>query len=306
MKVKLYTGQTWSINPKLKQQLDGALQFCKYQEMDVVILVSGPEGWGKSFAMRGLGRYAATFMERTFTVDDIHFDLDVYKRKSALGEKFLINVLDEGRKALGRGKVRDKKVEGFLDYLSECRSRQQVHIIGVPAFHDLKEYVVKWRAQMIIKFDKFFVNDNSMPTGVKMRRGGFRVFTDKDDIAYCYEHKYIYPKKYLVQDWWSPVEVFTPEEVAAYNEKKDYYTRVKYVDDEEQKSIKQIKDDARDKIIFGMFEKGLMQKDIAEYLNLGTSTVSRVYQKFQKAKALAAAPINHTNDKEERDEVMLS
>lgn len=274
MIVELFDGTSYSINKALKLELDILLSNCKYDEMDVLILVTGPEGWGKSHAMRALGKYSATFLGTTFNVDNIHFDLKVYKKVSLKGAAWQVNVLDESRKALGKGKVRNPEVEDFLDYISECRKKQQVHIIGLPAYHDLKPYIVKWRQQMIIHFLPNYVKDETRPSGYRMKRGEFRLFTNKDQINYYYEHPYKYPTSYSVRDWWSSKDAFSPEEKEAYEKKKDEYTLLKYDEsDDKNKNPAKIKRDFRDAVLKRMLLAGIPIKHAAQYLGQGESTI---------------------------------
>jgi len=248
-KVKLFNGMDWSINKRFKTELDILLSDVKYDEMDVVIPITGHEGVGKSFFARGLAMYCATFLGTKFGVEDIEFDVYQYKMNSLEKPIYSVNLLDEARKVLGKGKFRDPVVEDFLDYLSECRKKQQVHLVLLPAYHDLKAYVVKWRCPMIIELRKNYVADTSRPSGVRMLRGEFRVYTVKKDINYFYEHPYRYPKKYTIRDRWSSKEVFTPEMKQAYEDKKDAFTIEKYGKKQEEKIAKRALIATRQKIL---------------------------------------------------------
>jgi hypothetical protein len=299
MKVKLFNGVDWSINKNFKRELDILLTDVMQDEMDLVIPVTGPEGVGKSFFMRGLASYCATFLGSDFCVDNIHFDLPEYKEASLKGSKFTILVMDEARKVLGRSKYRDKEVNLFLDYLSECRKKQQVHILGLPAYHDLAAYVIKWRVPMIIQLKKNYVVDATSPSGFRMKRGEYRVYTDKTQIIYWYDHPYYYPKKYAVRDWWSSKEVFTSEQVKAYEDKKDYFTYQKYSDETVQGVSVRIVAAFRRHFLKNIIKyyPSMTQKEIALIFGVGQEKISKDL-KFLKEKGEIERPnaLNKTNE----------
>jgi hypothetical protein len=249
-KIELYNGKEWSLSKKTKEQLDILLADLAESEMDIVIVIDGYEGTGKSFAARGLAMYCATLLRKwfpktTFDVKDIQFDTKEYVEASLEAEKpgiinqVKINVLDEGRKALNKMRRNSKSNITFTDYLSECRSKQQVHIILAPAYHDLDKNLISWRTNMIIHFKKQYLESSKSVSGYKLKRGEFKLFTDKKQIRACYGMPYAYPYNYGDHNWWSSKEVFTDEQIKKYNDKKDYYTLQKYTvenDKNEKKS----------------------------------------------------------------------
>lgn len=299
MKIKLFNGLDWSINKDFKRELDILLTDVMQDEMDLVIPVTGPEGVGKSFFMRGLASYCATFLGSGFDVDNIHFDLPEYKEASLEGPKFTILVMDEARKVLGRSKYRDKEVNLFLDYLSECRKKQQVHILGLPAYHDLAAYVIKWRVPMIIQLKKNYVTDEQSPSGFRMKRGEYRVYTDKTQIIYWYDNPYHYPKKYAVRDWWSSKEVFTAEQIKAYEDKKDYFTYQKYSGETVQGVSLRVVTAFRRHFLKNIIKyyPSMTQKEIGLIFGVGQEKISKDL-KFLKEKGEIERPnaLNQTNE----------
>lgn len=232
--VTLYDGTKWFLPEKIKVNLDIVLNDVKYSEMDLVIVIDGKEGLGKSFASRGLAKYCATKLNSKFSVNDIYFDTDEYINGSLEAGSaedtgvHKINVLDEGRNALNRLRSNSRKSVKFTNYLSECRALGQVHIILAPAYHDLDAYLINWRMSFVIHFKKNYIKDESTDLGVKIKRGQFLLFTDKKFLSYYYFKKYDYPKKWEANDWWSVHEVFSGEELQAYKAKKNQATIDKY------------------------------------------------------------------------------
>lgn len=240
VEVTLYTGLKWKIPYGVKRNLDIILSDLAFSEMDVVIVLDGYEGTGKSFTSRGIAMYAATFLRQwfpntTFGVEDINFDTEKYVDESLIAGKpneinkrIKINSLDEGRNALNRKRTTSKSNVRFTNYLSECRAFQQVHIILAPAFHDLDRNIILWRLNMLLHTIKAWSPNKASPSGVKLRRGAFKLYTKKKDIQRQYEFPYNYPYESEAQGFWSPLEVFTDEQIQAYNDKKTAATTSKY------------------------------------------------------------------------------
>lgn len=275
-KVVLCNGVKWSIDKRFKQKLDIALDDVKHSEMDLVIPITGKEGAGKSFAARSIAMYCATFLGSSFDVDDVVFELDAYIKNSDKKGLFAINVLDEARNVLGRSKTRSKDVIRFLDYISECRDKQQIHIICLPAFHDLASYIVLWRTSFIMEFKKNHVKNDKRLSGFELKRGEFRVYTDKNDLEKYYDIRFKYPKHYFVRNWWSNKEVFSLEQLNLYKENKAAARKRKYVIEEKKpKTAKDYELEMRAKFVGKMKEAGLTNVRIAELLGVSEKSIRR-------------------------------
>lgn len=242
--VTLYNGREWTIDRVLKTNLDILINDVKNSKMDLVIVVDGPEGIGKSFLARGLAMYCATGLGIEFTVDDIQFDLAPYIGESLKaardGRKHKINLLDEARKVLHRARGGSYSNVKFTNYLSECRALGQVHIILAPAFHDLDKYLVMWRMSILIHCKKNYVQNPESETGVSLFRGEYEVFVNgaggKKALNTCWEMKsYTYPHQWETRGRWPSKEVFTPAQLEAYEKKKFKATVNKYYAEEEAK-----------------------------------------------------------------------
>lgn len=232
----LYDGTKWYLQKITKKNLDILLQNVKTAELDLVIVIDGHEGWGKSFGARGIGRYCATKLGTTFGVDDIYFSIETYMEASlAAGSAkrtgvHKINVLDEGRHALNRKRSMSKKGVLFTNYLSECRGLGQVHIILAPAYHDLDRYLIMWRMQLLIHFEKNHIVNEDNDSGFQAKRGQYFLYTYKKGLNICYYKQYDYPRKYEERNWWSNKEVFSESELKAYDDKKEAATVEKYAE----------------------------------------------------------------------------
>lgn len=274
--IQLYTGQEWSISKKTKHNLDILCYDLAKSNMDIVIIVDGYEGSGKSFMARGIGRYVATILRKyypntKFDVDDITFDTTEYinssLRHGSPEEKkaVKINVLDEGRHALNRLSSMSKGNKHFTNFLSECRAMRQVHMILCPAFHDLDKNVVLWRTSAIFHAIKGYETNEKSDSGYSLKRGGFKLFTKRSQIATKYCFPYQYPETFEDFANWSSKDVFTDEEVKAYDEKKFNATIKKYQMEEE-------KIDEEAQFYSEMIRNGI----VAKKLGIKTYTLTRM------------------------------
>ena len=278
VEVTLYDGKKIDIPPTLKQFLDIKLSDAMNDEMDVVIVIDGHEGTGKSFMSRGIGKYCATIVGTTLSVDNIHFDTDDYIDSSLAGKRYQVNILDEARNVLGRAKTMNAGVQKFLGYISECRSKRQVHIINLPAYHDLSAYIVLWRTKFIIHNMSRYVKDDSRISGLRLEKGYYKLYDDRKAIEKAYfnhKNKYSYPKNYSEYAKWPYNEVFSPEELKAYNEKKEQYMEKKYgTSGEEEKITRDERMMMRRELLPGLLKAGLSKGTVAGLFGVKEQTIN--------------------------------
>lgn len=235
VEVELRNGKIIFLDKRVKRNLDILLNDIKTANMDVVIVIDGGEGTGKSFMARGLGMYCATVLDSPFGINDIYFDAQTYINDSLETGNFekagfhKINVLDEGRHVLNRRRYNTQSNVNFTNYLSECRSLGQVHIILCPAMHDLDKNVIMWRMNLLLHNIKNYVISKKSVVGVKMKRGSYYLYTSKRALGFCYEtYGYKYPDRWEAKGHWCPQEIFSASQMKDYEEKKDAATIRKY------------------------------------------------------------------------------
>lgn len=267
--IKLSNGINWSMHKGLKANLDILLNDVKNSKMDLVIIIDGPEGLGKSFMARGVGMYCATRLGIPFSPNDIQFDLAPYISESLKaardGIKHKINLLDEARKVLNRARGGSGSNVKFTNYLSECRALGQVHIILAPAFHDLDKYLVLWRMSILIHCVKNYKQDPESETGVSLYRGEYKAFVNaaggKKALNTCWEMKnYTYPHAWEVHAMWPSTEVFTSEQLERYEKKKFNATLNKYYSEEEDAELKKKEEEALKKVSQEWFKSSVFAK----------------------------------------------
>jgi hypothetical protein len=124
-----------------------------------------------------------------------------------------------------------KEAVRFTNYLSECRHRNQVHIICAPSFQDVDAYVAKWRMKFLIHLDKEWerVDDPDYLSGERPVLGKYYVYDNNRFLRDKYDAgNYAYPKKWYARDRFSYIEPLTDEELQAYESQKEKKMREKY------------------------------------------------------------------------------
>lgn len=246
---------------------------------DALIVVVGPEGAGKSIlAQQIYGYFADRIKTCNLSVDNIHFDGQSYIETSLNGKKAQVNILDESRRALNKMRTMSSKNQQFNDFLSECRSQNQIHIVLLPAYSDLDRYVAVHRPKIIIKVHKF----RNPKTG-RIIRGHFSVYgtSDKNLLNYAWDNKYkpfplqmLYCKGYFKNQ--SPID---KEE---YENKKEEAKKKRYIEGEDEDNTNNYnKMKSSLIIVLGEMRKmGMKETDAAKLLKdyISVSTVQQLWK----------------------------
>jgi len=268
---------------KLKEDIDILLDDVMYGEMDLLIIIDGKEGSGKSYDARLLGKYCSYVLKTPFGVNNIHFTADSYIKFSESNPKFTVNIFDESREALNKKRGMSKSNVGFTNYLSENRDKQQVHIILLPAIHDLDSYVAIWRMRLLIHKLLGHVKDDSMRSGYKLLRGYFKVYENSKTLQQVMYNKakygyYAYPKEFKYKRKIKYTQVLTDTELKEYKDKKAIERRKKY--DETQKNNK--KNDKLHRLVYNLNKKQkLSQEEIARNMELSRTVVGNIIRDFE-------------------------
>lgn len=215
----------------------------KYNQ-DLVIIFDGAEGAGKSTLMRQVGEMCTQYLKEKhnivvpFGIDNIHFELETYTNAAIDNEtqKGFIHILDESRAIANRKRSTSKGNVNFTNYLSECRSAGHIHLIALPAFHDLDSYIASFRQSFLINIQKYFKHTGDDEKGVPiydLRLGEYRVFLNDSKLKAMYYHKmrYIYPKACVFKGTFDNYSVVDEN---LYEDKKRASRKKKYQDQEEQ------------------------------------------------------------------------
>jgi len=211
MKANNKRGQLY-IEPKLAGLLDLMVKRMK-SKRDVVLLVDGHEGEGKSNIACMICSYIAEITGRTYTVDNIFFDIKDMTDFAKQGKEKVIH-WDEG--ALG-GLASDwwnKNQKLFVKLLMVARKKQHFFVICVPKFYKLNEYLACDRSIGLVHV---YSADN-------LERGRFTYYNDnKKDVLYDNwkrKHKKTYKFNYNFHGRFSDCLKHLVDE-DKYEEKKD-------------------------------------------------------------------------------------
>lgn len=234
------TGEKFSFTPSLKENLDVALHAVKNCDQDLCIVFDGHEGAGKSKASRQIGYYCAKILGSKFDIDstyNIHNDLDSYVDSCNVNGKYYVSILDEGRSVVNSKRSLSKDAQRFTNFLSECRSNNQVHIIILPAFNDLDRYIAQWRMSILINMRKLWVLDKKVELGGhRLVLGNYRGFVNDDNLRKIYDRKqFMYPKTPAFSGVFENVEVMSDKGLEAYTLQKSEKMIEKYGSSEEEK-----------------------------------------------------------------------
>lgn len=277
------------VHTGFKRILDAHIHDSLEHDDDVVILITGDEGAGKSKLARQIGAYATHKINQwggntTFGLDNIHFRLEPYMEtaKTNITKKGWVNLLDEGRTTANRKRSTGSVNVKFTNYLSECRADNHIHIICLPAFHDIDSYVAIWRSKLVIKCEKKHVKDVKSKSGYTLKRGMFKAFKKNQALINVYYHKlrYLYPKQPVIKDGFFPnVEVLA--DVDAYQEKKRYW-RYKDMDENDKPMNKRQKGIMTKlvKAVAYMDNNGIKQKDIAKLIGCSQPQVNKYLEEY--------------------------
>jgi hypothetical protein len=268
----------WSKLPKnLREELAHPLYQVKYEDMDLLFIMDGEEGVGKSQGIRLIGKACSEVLGTDFTPENIHYDPKEYMRSADRSQKS-VHVLDEAGVTLDIGSGHNKTLKRFVRYMQVARGgKNNVHILVLPAFHILNKYLVNWRCRFVIHMwaEK---EEAKVFGGFKTRRGAFNLYKKDNYLIGCWKKAseggwYDYPKVWRVRDRLPNIDPFTPEEVKIYEDKKNKW-RSEYVNDEEE--AKERKSPKKDKLMKIALQK-LSEIGITEAKLASMAGVSQQY-----------------------------
>jgi hypothetical protein len=267
----------WYEDKKFLTNLNIYLDAVKNDDDDLVIVLAGPEGAGKSKRLRQIGAYAAHYLGTEFDPENIHFDLKEYIDFSIESPNNTVCALDEARNVLNRKNAMSKKNKKFTNYLSECRSKCQVHIIALPAYHDLDRYVVLWRMKFVMLIHKWFEEDNNRQSGYKIGRGKYTLYMNDDYLKDSYNYPYRYPRRWETKGEFPNFEVFDDKQLNEYIKKKGEGLEKKYHSKSEKEELTKTERKWRSRWT-GLASNVLKDthikaEDIAEYCSMNVGTV---------------------------------
>lgn len=248
-----------------------------YEDDDIVLVVDGRERSGKSTAARQISCWLSLYFGLDFNNDNIHFDVEKYmknsrdfNRRTENKVKGYVNVLDESRADLYKRRSMNNKLMRFTDYLTAVGKWRQIHILVLPAFHDLDKYITRWRMKFLINIYKVPVNDEKRFGGKRFKKGAYKVYSI-NELRKNINHlvrDFSYPRYAEVAGDrpFNNYEVFSEEQLKKYEEEKDQYIgKIVDGDEEEESEI----DPETERRAFEMMRKNMKERKREEnYLNI--------------------------------------
>lgn len=264
---------SFNMDHKLKYDLDIICNDLK-QNDDALIIIVAPEGSGKTVMETQIGYYISQKTGTLWGCDNVHFEGQSYMTFSLNNPKYSVVALDESRRALNKMRGMTGNNVDFNNFLSECRSNNQAHIVVLPAYSDLEKYVAIHRVKYLIEIVKRRDKETK-----KLIRGTFKIISTKS-------------KYKLLQAWKGGYKEFpnnmilhtgTFENVLCLNEKeyekkKEEAKKERYSNGEDNVQV----NDPVKEIALEHYKSGVSKVEIGRKLNKHRNTINLWCKEFDK------------------------
>jgi hypothetical protein len=278
-----------------REELDLLLYQVKNEGMDLMIVIDGKEGVGKTGTEKKLACYCGLKLGTYVGVPNIHYSTDEYMKSSDTMGRYTVHCLDEAGVILHRASSNTRQARRFTKYLQVAREgNNQVHIITLPAYHILDGYLVNWRCKFVMHMFGETVKDDKAPTGKRIKRGAFVIYPASQQLTemwnlYQDRKVFVYPKQWFIRDRVPDIEVFTPEETEALFAKKKKW-RADFIDDDgktKEQEVKVTRALEKQVKILGAFHEGTGKEITVDLVqNLFFMSASGAYKVCQEYKRL--------------------
>jgi len=156
------------MDAKLKQNLD----FCKKiirKNWDIIWIVDGKEGCGKSLLSRQIASYVDPSFKGEEGLNRIAFSPDEFKEAVLSAQKYQAVIFDEAFRGLGSRSAMSTTNKTINEMLMEMRQRNLFVLLVLPSFFELDKYPAVHRSLGLIHVLK----------GKGWTRGTYRYFDSK-------------------------------------------------------------------------------------------------------------------------------
>lgn len=148
-----FNGSEITCDPNLQKKLDIMIERCTKRKFDNLIIVEGPEGYGKSTITAMMAAYCSTQTGRQYDVNRVFFD-PTEMMNFALNSQDQIVHWDEavlGAMGADWQKSINKKI---IKMLMMARKKRHIYFLCIPKFYKLNEYVIDRAVAMIRVYAK--------------------------------------------------------------------------------------------------------------------------------------------------------
>ena len=139
------TDQDYAMDGYLQSNLDTANNVIK-SDWDMVILVDGEEGGGKSV----LAQQCAYYNDPTLCLDRICFTPNEFRKAILSAKKYQAVIYDEAYTGLSARATMSLINRTLISMLAEIRQRNLFVYVVMPTFFDLDKYAAIWRSRALI------------------------------------------------------------------------------------------------------------------------------------------------------------
>jgi hypothetical protein len=145
--VKVFEGteETYSMDGYLHKNLGIAKKIIK-NDFDMVIVVDGPEGSGKSVMTQQM----AYFCDPTLNLDRIVFTPSTLRKAIVESEPYQAVIYDEAYTGLSSRASMSLINRTIVSMLAEIRQKNLFVFVVMPCFFDLDKYVALWRSRALV------------------------------------------------------------------------------------------------------------------------------------------------------------
>lgn len=145
--VKVYAGteDEFYMDGYLKSNLDTAKRVIK-KDWDMVFVVDGYEGTGKSVLAQQLGKYC----DAGLSIDNIVFTPESFQKAVLNAKRYSAIIYDEAYRGLSSRGAMTVVNRTIVKMLTEIRQRNLFLFIVIPSLFELDKYVALWRSRALI------------------------------------------------------------------------------------------------------------------------------------------------------------
>lgn len=253
----------------LKSNLDIAKSVVP-QDWDMLFVVDGPEGSGKSVHTQQMALYC----DPTLTIDRVAFTPQEFRKAIMTADKGQAVIYDEAYTGLSSRATMSLINRTLISMLAEIRQRNLFVFVVMPCYFDLDKYVALWRSRALIH----------VYTAPGFKRGYFSFYNnEKKKDLYINGKKFYSYSKPKANFYGRFPNHYTVDEKAYRKKKKDSLI------DREKKKEEQEKRKEIEQIMFVRLQE--MKEDISHNLKmkilaLPSSTYFRKLKQYQEAKEL--------------------
>lgn len=174
------TMQSYYIDGYLKSILD-EIKHAVQHDIDMIILVDGPERSGKS----ALAQQCASYCDPSFDIARVCFTPDEFRKAVMNAEPYQAIIYDEAYTGLNSRGTMGVINRALVSMLAEIGQKNLIIFVVMPTFFDLDKYVALWRSRLLLHV--YF--------GEKFARGFFAAYNETTKKYLYIEGKKFYEYK---------------------------------------------------------------------------------------------------------------